>query len=270
MKKKLFFAVGLIAVVFFGVILFKLAAKNFHKVSLVTSPQQGKLLKSAKAGEEKGDYASAKEAYQELIKEDPSSRNVADWQKHIEDLNMKLIFSPMVTAGSVEYEIQPGDTLTKIARQFNTTVELVAKINDLQAGGLKVGRKIKVWNMPFNVLVYKGQNILILRAGDDIIKTYIVSTGANNSTPVGTFKIVNKLPNPTWFKAGAVVPAGSPENILGTRWLGINVPGYGIHGTTKPEDLGKQVTQGCVRMANTDVEEIYMLLPSGTEVTIVN
>jgi lipoprotein-anchoring transpeptidase ErfK/SrfK len=118
--------------------------------------------------------------------------------------------------------------------------------------------------------VYKSQNILILKTDEEIIKTYIVSTGKNNSTPVGTFKIANKLINPTWFKAGAVVAAGSPENILGTRWLGFNLPGYGIHGTTDPKSVGKQVTEGCVRMLNSEVEELYSIVPVGTEVTIVD
>jgi lipoprotein-anchoring transpeptidase ErfK/SrfK len=87
---------------------------------------------------------------------------------------------------------------------------------------------------------------------------------------VGTFKIVNKLPNPTWFKAGAVLPSDSPENILGSRWLGLDKKGYGIHGTTMPQDLGKQVTAGCVRMKNEEVEELYDIVGTGTEVTVVN
>ena len=117
----------------------------------------------------------------------------------------------------------------------------------------------------------KSQNILTLKCNDEIIKTYNVATGTNNSTPVGTFKIGNKLVNPVWYKEGAVVPAGSPENILGTRWLGFDdLPSYGIHGTTEPQSIGKQSTAGCVRMINAEVEELYSLLPIGTEVTVVD
>ena len=72
------------------------------------------------------------------------------------------------------------------------------------------------------------------------------------------------------FKAGAVVSADSPENVLGTRWLGLDVSGYGIHGTVEPQSLGKQVTQGCVRMANNEVEELYTYIPVGTEVTVTD
>ena len=89
-------------------------------------------------------------------------------------------------------------------------------------------------------------------------------------SPVGTFKVVNRIPNPVWYTQGAVVPPESPENVLGTRWLGIDKQGYGIHGTTEPEAVGKQVTAGCVRMRNPDVEELFDIIPVGTEVTIVD
>jgi lipoprotein-anchoring transpeptidase ErfK/SrfK len=168
------------------------------------------------------------------------------------------------------YEVKAGDTVVKIAREFKTTPELIMKSNNISAGKIFPGKKIKVWTAPFSILVDKSQNILIVKSNEEIIKTYIVATGANNSTPVGTFKVANKLPNPTWYKAGAVVAAGSPENILGSRWLGLDLSGYGIHGTTDPQSLGKQVTQGCVRMSNPEVEELYTYIPVGTEVTIVD
>jgi lipoprotein-anchoring transpeptidase ErfK/SrfK len=159
--------------------------------------------------------------------------------------------------------------LNKIAREHKTTTELIMKSNNINDALIIPGRKIKIWSVPFNILVDKSQNILLLKNNEEIIKTYSVATGENNCTPVGTFKIVNKLSNPTWFKAGAVVPPQSAENVLGTRWMGFDLAGYGIHGTTEPKELGKQVTQGCVRLSNADVEELYSIIPVGTEVTII-
>lgn len=228
------------------------------------------LVSQAKSAEEKNDLLAAKAIYLKLISDFPNSSSVMNWEKKSENINIKLLFSPVPTPKSAFYEIKPGDTLTKIAGEYKTTTDLIMKSNNLSSDKIVPGRKIKVWNAPFNIFVDKSQNILILKTGEEIIKTYSVSTGKNNCTPVGTFKIVNKLKNPTWFKAGAVVSANSPENILGTRWLGFNLAGYGIHGTTEPEALGKQVTQGCVRMANPDVEEIYTIVPVGAEVTVVD
>ncbi len=116
----------------------------------------------------------------------------------------------------------------------------------------------------------KSQNILILKDNNEVVRVYSVSTGANNSTPVGKFKITSKLVDPVWFNRGAVVPPESPENVLGSRWLGFDLPGYGIHGTVEPETIGKQVTAGCVRMRNEDVEELYSLVTIGSEVEIVD
>jgi lipoprotein-anchoring transpeptidase ErfK/SrfK len=218
----------------------------------------------------KGNLLEAKAIYQKLINEFPNSVEIMNWQKKVEELNIKLLFSPIITPKSKFYVVNPGDTLTKIADDFHTTVELLKKSNNLADDKILPGRKMKVWTAPFSIVVDKSQNTLILKTDEEIIKTYTVSTGVNNSTPVGNFKITSKLTNPTWFKTGAVVPAGSPENILGSCWLGFNLSGYGIHGTTEPQSLGKQVTEGCVRMANPDVEELYTIIPIGTEVTIVD
>ena len=119
-------------------------------------------------------------------------------------------------------------------------------------------------------MIDKSQNILILKSDDEVINIYIVSTGINNSTPVGSFTIVNKLENPPWFKPGVVVPPESPDNILGSRWMGFDLEGYGIHGTNQDESLGQQITQGCIRMSNSDVEELFAIVPTGTKVIIVD
>ncbi len=225
---------------------------------------------SLEDAEVKGNLQDIKAGYQKLISESPNSKDVSIWQKKVEELNIRLLFSPVVTSKSISYEIKVGDTLTKIAKENNTTVELLKKSNSLSDDRIIPGRKIKIWTAPFSIVVDKSQNTLILKTGEEVFKTYIVSTGANNSTPIGTFKITNKLPNPTWYKAGAIVPSGSPENVLGSRWLGFNLAGYGIHGTVEPQSLGKQVTQGCVRLVNPEVEELYTIIPVGTEVTIVD
>src|SRR3990167_7003039 len=244
--------------------------QNEQEAAAAVSEQN--ILADIPALEQNADIAGLKAVYQKLISDFPNSKDAGSWQKKLDEISLKLIFSPAAVPGlSQEYVIQPQDTLTKISKQFNTTVELIKKSNNLSSDNIRPGKKLKVWTARFTVFVDKSQNILALKCDDEIIKTYNVATGANNSTPVGTFKIGNKLVNPVWYKEGAVVPAGSPENILGTRWLGFDdLPSYGIHGTTDPQSIGKQSTAGCVRMSNTEVEELYSLLPIGTEVTVVD
>ena len=270
MNKKLFLGIASILVLIVGITLI------IKKIQLPLQIKAGNIASSSAFSTQaldsfkKGDLLEAKSLYQRLTSEFPNSPEIMNWQKKVEELNLKLLFSPLLTPKSILYEIKPGDTLTKIAKEFKTTVELIIKSNNLKGDKILPGRKIKVWTASFSVVVDKSQNTLILKTDEEVIKTYIVSTGMNNSTPVGNFKIINKLSNPTWFKAGAVVAPNSPDNILGSRWLGFDLPGYGIHGTTDPGNLGKQITQGCVRMSNSDIEELYAIVPLGTEVTILD
>lgn len=220
--------------------------------------------------EEKNEVVKAKEMYQQLLTNYPDFKEIANVQKRLEDLNMKIIFSGLQSSQTTLYEVQRGDTLGKIAKKFNTTVDLVKKSNGLTSDTIRVGEKLRIWQGIFSILVDKSQNSLILKSDNEVIRVYTVSTGTNNITPVGTFKIVNKLIDPVWFKSGAILPPESPKNILGSRWLGFDIPGYGIHGTTEPDKIGQQITAGCVRMRNQDVEELYILLPYGTQVTIVD
>ncbi|MFA5270991.1 MAG: L,D-transpeptidase family protein [Candidatus Omnitrophota bacterium] len=216
------------------------------------------------------DFLEAQKLYKQAQSNTDDVAKLKDIQKKLEDVNIKIIFSPIMDKCSVKYTVKPNDSLGKIAKEYNTTIELIKRANNLSRDVIRPGDKFKVNNCKFAIVVDKSQNLLFLKNGDDIIKTYVISTGKNNSTPVGTFKIVNKQTNPTWFKAGAVVPPDSPENILGTRWMGFDLKSYGIHGTTDPDALGKQITAGCVRMRNSEVEELYDIVPVGTEVTIVD
>jgi LysM repeat protein len=268
-NKKIFIIAGIIALAAAALIIIKIAGSNARLSFTKAVPVSAQSL-DARNLEARGDLAGARQEYQRLISELPNSREVLAWQKKLEDLNMKLLFSSVITPGSIEYEIKSGDSLDKIARDHKTTVELIKKSNDMASDNIFPGKKIKVRVAGFSIIVDKSQNALLLKDGDDIFKSYKVATGTNNSTPVGTFKVIEKIVNPPWYKPGAVIPAGSPENILGTRWLGLTKEGYGIHGTTDPKSLGNQVTAGCIRMANGDVEELYSIVPVGVEVTIVD
>ena len=183
---------------------------------------------------------------------------------------MKTFLSSQADEHSLIHQVKKGDSLERISKKNQVTVQLIKKINRLSSDILRPGMKLKIPTYKLSLVADKSQNTLILKAGEEVLKTYIVSTGENNSTPVGVFKITNKLVNPTWYTSGAVVAPGNPKNLLGTRWLGINAKGYGIHGTTEPEKLGQQVTAGCIRMKNEEVEELYDFITPGTELTIVD
>ncbi len=215
-------------------------------------------------------YDGAQTAYRQLLDHFPSSALVAETQKRLGNVNIALLFSPIVTDLDTIHQVRPGDTLGGIARANHTTIELIKRANSLEGDTIFPSQKLKVPKGHFSILVDKSQNELLLAENERFVKTYPVATGTDGSTPEGTFTIVNKVVNPIWYRQGAIVPPESAENILGTRWMGISEKGFGIHGTTQPESIGAQATAGCVRMTNSDVEELFAIVPVGTEVTIVD
>lgn len=227
------------------------------------------LWEKAKSLENKGSYLEAREVYESLLQNESLGRERASIHREIEALNIKILFSPIETPDSFFHTVEPGDTLYELAKKYGTTVGFLRRSNGLTASDtLYPGMKLKVTRTQFSIRVKKLRNRLLLMADGKPVKTYEVATGEKGSTPAGVFKIINKLENPTWFHAGAIVPPDSPDNILGSRWLGFDTPGYGLHGTTLPETIGTQSSKGCIRMLNSDVEEIYDLVPLGTVITV--
>ena len=219
---------------------------------------------------EQGKFLEAKGQYKKALEEINDADSLTEIQSRIEESSMRVIFSPVIDDCSKLYTVRSKDALIKIAKKHNSTVSLIKRANELESNTIRPRQKLKVNVCEFSIVVDKSQNLLFLKRKGEVVKTYVVSTGKDNGTPIGTFKIVNKLVKPTWFKTGAVISPDSPENILGTRWLGFDLKGYGIHGTTDPDNLGKQITLGCVRMRNEEVEDLYDLIPVGAEVVIVD
>src|SRR5512132_2840286 len=92
---------------------------------------------------------------------------------------------------------------------------------------------------------------------NEIVQVFDVAVGAPNSpSPTGTFTIVSRVANPTYYHPGKVIPAG-PQNPIGTRWIGLNQKGYGIHGTDEPASIGYAKSHGCIRLRNADVEQLF-------------
>lgn len=273
MNKRLIFIVGgvvLIAAVLLVFIYKKGPAPARVNVSQNSDKIARQLYSEADKMMEEGKIVDARNIYRKITSECPGSNLASPSRSQLDELNIKVLFSPIPTEDSTFYEVMPGDTLGKIAKNFGTTVELIMKSNALQNTVIRPGTKLKISKAKYSILVDKSQNILILKADGEVFKTYMVATGKDNSTPIGTYQIKEKLVNPTWYKAGAVVPPDSPDNILGTRWMALTLDHYGIHGTTDETTLGQQVTAGCVRMRNKDVEELYAIVPVGTEVTIID
>ncbi|OQA28796.1 MAG: putative L,D-transpeptidase YkuD [Verrucomicrobia bacterium ADurb.Bin345] len=202
---------------------------------------------------------------------DSSSHPVAreEAMRLLGEVNVELVLSPRAMPEKTEYTVQPGDSLVVLAKRFNTTVDALRKGNRISGSVIRVNDRMRVFSGTFSIQVGKKENVLDLFLNDRFFKRYRVGTGEYGRTPVGDFVITEKIAQPTWWRPdGKPVPFGDPENVLGTHWLSLNIPGYGIHGTWEPDTIGKQASAGCIRLLNEEVEELFTLVPEGTPVTI--
>ncbi len=110
---------------------------------------------------------------------------------------------------------------------------------------------------------------LALVEDGQVKKVYTVAVGKPTTpSPTGTFTIARRVKNPTYSHNGKTVLPG-PGNPVGTRWMGLSVQGYGIHGTNEPRSIGKAASHGCIRMAQKDLEEMYELVSVGDTVELI-
>ena len=124
------------------------------------------------------------------------------------------------------------------------------------------------------IVINKSKRILTVYEGKRVVKKYPIAIGKpKTATPEGKYKIKNKIVNPTWIvtKKKIIIPGGTKKNPLGKRWLGLSVGRgnfYGIHGNNEPRSIGKSISNGCIRMINADIGELFNAMPVGTPVWI--
>jgi len=194
-------------------------------------------------------------------------------------INAELFFSRSPSPDCIFYKVKERDTLGQIATQqkkdpyFANVIMLVNGISN--AKKIRPDQNLKIPQGSFSAIVQKRAHRLIILLNGQYIKEYPVTLGAAATpTPEGTFFADTKQVNPDWYAPdGTVYKFGDSHNILGTRWIGLKgapeYQGYGVHGTTDPQSIGKDASNGCVRMLNPDVEEVFGMLMAGDKVSIV-
>ncbi len=210
-------------------------------------------------------------------------------RQRLTDLNALLVFSPEAVpndpATSV-YRVQSGDLLGSIGRRAGVPYQLLEMINGINANRIRVGQPLKLINGPIHARVSKSQFVMdTFVEGTDgtpvFLASFPVGLGANDNTPVGDWVVANgKVENPDWRNPNTneYFPAGDPNNPIGEYWVPISGTdentrtrsGFGIHGTIDPDSIGKNLSMGCIRLADADVAMVYnMLTPGQSTVKIV-
>jgi len=175
-----------------------------------------------------------------------------------------------------EYVIQDNDSLYAIRRKFRKegrklNYRWIADFNEMSSyTALSPGRTLKIPQQELRIEVWRGARVTAVFAGDWPIRVYTSSMGKpGEETPLGDFTLGICEKEPVYYGVSPAVPFGNPENPLGERWLGFEEKSsYGIHGTNSEETIGSYESEGCVRLLNSDVIDLFDLVPTGTPVSI--
>lgn len=187
-------------------------------------------------------------------------------------------FAPVLVGGHSEYVVKNGDTITAIAGRFGVSTAAVIELNGLKKPGVIVpGQTLSIdhWHLAIAqrdvaITINVAQRLLVF-ASSDRVEAYPITVGRSSwPTPLGRFTIATKERDPVWdvplsiqnemLREGKPVITRmppSPDNPLGTRWLGLSLPGIGIHGTNAPASIYQFASHGCIRMHPEDVERLF-------------
>lgn len=239
------------------------------------TPAQNALLLEAKTMyKEKQLLDDAYEKALNILENEGLTKFSKGWYKvadFISEVNTKLMFSSAPSDRKVAHKVASGDSLARIA-SGKTTVTALQKGNNipLTSQTIHPGDFIRFFPGEWEIEIIKSEYILMLFHQGKFFKYFKVGIGKEDRTPEGIFLIYGKVIDPIWERKGyEPIQPGDPRNVLGSRWMKLKPiegtvmvgSGYGIHGTTEPDSVGTPASQGCIRMRNGEVEQLFDIIP---------
>jgi lipoprotein-anchoring transpeptidase ErfK/SrfK len=185
----------------------------------------------------------------------------------LEELSEKFHSSPALLQS-----LNPG---ASFAAGEQVKVPNVLDSNDTECGYRKAGPQP---NGTTRVVVTKTNSSLTVFDGRGRIVFYapVTSGSEHDPLPLGRWRVTSVLRNPTYSynpdlfwdadsQNARVKIAAGPNNPVGTVWIDINKPHYGIHGSPEPGRIGHAESHGCVRLTNWDAAKLADLVRKGTQ-----
>lgn len=235
-----------------------------------------------------GEFQRAAETYSELLQEEIRAPWAADrqtleiWMEGLSRAQAQHRWNRDGNWPSIEVTVEPGESLVAIRKRvlganpgLLLCTGLIARANELRGSMIHPGDRLRIPTDRAHMLVDLDARTTYYMLGDEVVSAWIVGIGRpGNDTRTGTYEVGDKQEEPMWFRPGQdPVPFGDPENPLGTRWLGWEdadgrESSLGFHGTNAPDGVGQAVSDGCIRMHNRDVEELFEILPKGASVVV--
>ena len=180
-----------------------------------------------------------------------------------------------------------------VAERFHTSERTLKRLNPAIINwpeDLTVGTVLTVPNVrqaalekPARLVVALKECVLAGYDANGVMRLRFPCSIARNRAHLpdtGVLRIKNMAPAPKYTYDPAnygqdpdigkmVVPPG-PRNPVGSRWIGLSLSGYGIHGTPKPNTVGRPESRGCFRLTNWNAEKLFELVAPGMPVEVVD
>jgi len=179
--------------------------------------------------------------------------------------------TPVLHAGKPGLQVRAGRTALKLEAALRTANRTL-----LRPSAKTVPAAMTRANFGPVVVIHRGSNKMDVFKGTKLWRTFGVATGQSiYPTPLGNWHVVDMQRNPWWRPPDSPwaqglkpIPPG-PGNPLGTRWMGLDAAGVGMHGTPDDASIGYSASHGCIRMHIPDAEWLFNQVRLGTPVFIV-
>lgn len=201
------------------------------------------------------------------------------------------VFSTALMGGMSDYTAQRGDSLASLSARYGINRNVLAQDNPryrkraLRAGNvvrLDTRHVVPEW-LDDGIIINLPQRTLYFFQDKQLVASYPVAVGKPSwPTPSGRYTIHDIQTDKAWLVPLSIqeemrregqtvitrVPPG-PDNPLGRHWLGLSLPGYGIHGTSSPASLYQFSSHGCIRSHPDDIAVLAPLVHTGTPVQLI-
>ena len=198
---------------------------------------------------------------------------------------------PALTGGLFSYSVAPGDYLEKIGARFGVSAGVLAADNNIdRPDRILPGQTLRVDNphivpqvLQNGIVINIPQRMLFFFKDGRLVSAYPVGLGKPTWPTVrGDFHVANLQKNPVWVipksiqeemaRESRVVESKIPpglDNPLGKFWIGLDAPGYGIHGTIAPASIYHFQSHGCIRLHRDDIAQLFPQVSRGLAVKLV-
>ena len=226
-----------------------------------------KLLDQATADEQSGNLLDARLTFLHLLGQKETAELHPFFERRIGHINSTLIFSKQPAPGKTTHTIVRGDTPGKIAKLFGCPQEFIMEVNDIERPeNIKIGAVLQVLNNPkFELHISKADASARLTLNGEFFKRYTLISGNVNMPPAGNYTVRNR--NKRTLDQGEIwtgLPDDRPRHPQDICWITLgDITLQGTRNASTPDAL-------TIRFRNPDIDELFLLLPIGTPVVIMN